>query len=101
MATAALGTPQATLGNVQPGATAQARSNTRTTFLQVTVGGGQVDNVFGARVSLGFDQVVSEATFDCAADPGTVAGWGYNSTVEISMGAGDNNSRRFTGLLKE
>src|ERR1700750_2179931 len=101
MPTATLGTPAATLGNVNLGDTARPTSNTRVTFLQVFVNGGQVDNVLGARVSLGFDQAVSEATFDCAADSGTVSGWRYNSTVEIYMGAGNNNSLRFRGLLKE
>lgn len=83
----------------------------RTTFLQVTVGGTVLTNVLSARVSLGFDLAVAEASVVLASEP---TGTSYNDLVQISMGAGtgstaetpgtdggDGNVLRFTGLLKQ
>jgi hypothetical protein len=92
-----LGTPDARLGTVTLGASAGGSATVRNIFLQVNIGGNQVQNVFGGRVSLGFDQAVSEATVECGQDPGG----SYNDLVEVSMGAGTNNALRFRGLLKE
>jgi hypothetical protein len=83
----------------------------RTTFLQATLGGLPLDNVLSARVSLGFDLAIAEASVVVATEPldGT-----YNDILTISMGAGvpdsfdgpgadggNGNVLRFTGLLKQ
>jgi hypothetical protein len=74
----------------------------RRTFLEATLGGLVLENVLSARVSLGFDLGVGEASVVLASEP---AEGTYNDVVQISMGAGggdgSNNVVRFTGLLKQ
>ena len=92
-----LGTADARLATVTLGGSAGGTTNVRKVFFQVNLGGSQVQNVLGGRVSLGFDQAVSEAQVECGQDPGG----SYNDIVEVYMGAGNNDTLRFRGLLKE
>src|SRR6516164_278619 len=92
-----LGTADARLATVTLGGSAGGTTNLRKVFFQVNLGGSQVQNVLGGRVSLGFDQAVSEAQVECGQDPGG----SYNDIVEVYMGAGNNDTLRFRGLLKE
>jgi hypothetical protein len=95
-----LGTADARLATVTLGASAGGSTTVRTVFLQAFINGAEVQNILGARVSLGFDQAVSEATIEAGED----AGGGddaLNAPVEVYMGAGSNNVLRFRGLLKE
>lgn len=74
----------------------------RSTYLEVRLDGTPLEHVRSARVSLGFDLAIAEASVVLASEP---TDGNYNSTVEIFMGAGgdggNNNTRRFTGLLKQ
>jgi len=95
-----LGTADARLATVTLGGSAGGTTNVRKVFLQAFINGAEVQNILGARVSLGFDQAVSEATVEAGED----AGGGddaLNAPVEVYMGAGSNNALRFRGLLKE
>lgn len=94
-----LGDVSSTLANIEPGLGAPPLSRARVGYLSVTLNGTVLTNVRSARVSLGFDQAISEASVVLAAEP---AGSGtYDDDVSISMGAGPNNVLRFSGLFKQ
>lgn len=93
-----LGGGSSTLGNVQPGLGGPYTTFVRNTYLSATLAGVTLSNVISARVSLGLDLAVSEAQVVLASEPSTGS---YDDTVTITMGAGTNNVRRFTGLLKQ
>lgn len=86
-----------TLGNVEPGLGGPAITYVRTGYLVVTLNGSTLTSVRSARVSLGYDMAVSEASVVLAYEP---ASGSYDDEVVISMGAGNNNVVRFRGLLK-
>jgi hypothetical protein len=96
--TATLGDPNAQLANLELGRNSSASPYVRTPYLSVTLKGQTLTNVLAARVSLGFDLAVSEATVTLATVPTTGS---HYDPVTISMGAGNNNVLRFTGILRE
>lgn len=70
----------------------------RSVHAQAQLGGRTLNDLVSATCTFGFDESVSSARITLRTNPGF---GGYNDSVVLSMGAGNNNVVRFTGLRRD
>jgi hypothetical protein len=87
------------LGFAALGGTPASSVAVRRPTLTVTANGNTLDNVFGAHLTFGWDQLASTASITLAARP-EIDDVPYNCTVTVTCGV-DQVVKRFEGRLRE